>query len=442
MAAPRTQYARSGDIYLAYQVFGDGDRDIVLVLDWASHLEALWDQPLMEEFLTSLGRIGRVLWFDMRGIGMSDPVPGGASAPEDWVEDVAAVMAAAGSERATVVAQGHAAQMALMAAATHRERISSLVIYNGFARLARDDDYPAGMPVRAQEAVLELIASTWGTGAVAAALAPSVVDRPGVVEWWARVERFAGTPGTALAKARTIYELDVRHLLPLIATPTLVIHSRDNTYIRIAHGRYLAENIAGARLVELPSADHWPLPQPELLGAIEEFVTGSRSQQDDSDRVFAAVLFVDVASSTELVSEIGDRRWSATRDRFDQVVRDALTSYGGELVDTAGDGVLATFDGPARAVRCASYIRDALRRSGLEVRCGLHAGEVSRRPDGIAGIAVNIGSRVSDLAAPGEVLVTRTVRDLVAGSGIAFDERGEHELKGVSERWTLYAAVA
>ena len=413
----------------------------MLVLDWASHLEALWDQPLVEEFLTSLRRFGRVLWFDMRGIGMSDPVPGGASAPEDWVDDVAAVMDAAGSERATVIAQGHAAQMALMAAATHRERISSLVIYNGFARLARDDDYPAGMPVSAQEGILEIIDTTWGTGALATALAPSVVDQPGVVEWWARVERFAGTPGTALAKARTIYELDLRHVLPLIATPTLVIHSRDNTYIRVGHGRYLAENIAGARLVELPSADHWPLPQPELLGAIEEFVTGSRSQEDDSDRVFAAVLVVDVASSTELVSEIGDRRWSTTRDRFEQVVRDALTPYGGELVDTAGDGALATFDGPARAIRCASYIRDALRRSGLEVRCGLHAGELSRREGGVAGIAVHIGARVSALAAPGEVLVTRTVRDLVAGSGLVFEERGEYELKGVPDRWTLYAAV-
>jgi len=441
VAPPRTRYARSGDIYLAYQVFGEGDRDLVLVLDWASHLEALWDQPLVEEFLTSLRRFGRVLWFDMRGIGMSDPVPGGASAPEDWVDDVAAVMDAAGSERATVIAQGHAAQMALMAAATHRERISSLVIYNGFARLARDDDYPAGMPVSAQEGILEIIDTTWGTGALATALAPSVVDQPGVVEWWARVERFAGTPGTALAKARTIYELDLRHVLPLIATPTLVIHSRDNTYIRVGHGRYLAENIAGARLVELPSADHWPLPQPELLGAIEEFVTGSRSQEDDSDRVFAAVLVVDVASSTELVSEIGDRRWSTTRDRFEQVVRDALTPYGGELVDTAGDGALATFDGPARAIRCASYIRDALRRSGLEVRCGLHAGELSRREGGVAGIAVHIGARVSALAAPGEVLVTRTVRDLVAGSGLVFEERGEYELKGVPDRWTLYAAV-
>ena len=275
---PRTQYARSGEIELAYQVFGDGDHDVVLVLDWASHLESLWEQPLMVDFLTSLGRFARVLWFDMRGIGMSDPVPGGASAPEDWVDDVTAVMDAAGFQRASVIAQGHAVQRALLAAATHPERIESLVLYNGFARLARADDYPAGIPESAQAAVLDGIEQTWGTGALATALAPSVADRPGVIEWWGRVERFAGTPRTALAKARAIYELDLRHVLPLVAVPTLVIQSRDNMYVRADHGRYLAAHIAGARLLELESADHWPLPDPELLGAIEEFVTGERRE--------------------------------------------------------------------------------------------------------------------------------------------------------------------
>jgi class 3 adenylate cyclase len=442
VAPPRTQYARSGDVELAYQVFGEGDRDLVLVLDWASHLEALWEQPLTEEFLVALGRIGRVLWFDMRGIGMSDPVLGGAAAPEDWVEDVATVMDAAGSERATVFAQGHAVQMALMAATTHPERISSLVLYNGFARLARDDDYPAGMPTAAHDALLDVIGTQWGTGALATALAPSVVDRPGVREWWGRVERFAGTPRTALAKARTIYELDLRRVLPLVSVPTLVVHSRDNTYIRVGHGRYLAEHIPGAQLVELPSADHWPLPDPALLGAVEEFVTGTRTHVEDAERVLATVLVVDVVGSTERASELGDRRWSTIRDRFEDVVRGALGTHGGQLVDVAGDGVLATFDGPARAIRCAGQICDAVRALGLEVRCGAHAGEVNRRRGGIAGIAVHIGARVSALAAPDEVLVTRTVRDLVAGSGILFEDRGVHELKGVPDTWQLYAATS
>jgi class 3 adenylate cyclase len=441
VARPRTQYVRSGDADIAYQVFGRGDHDIVLVLDWASHLEALWEQPFMEELFDALGRFGRVLWFDMRGIGMSDPVPGGAAAPEDWVDDVTAVMDAAGFQRATVIAQGHAAQMALLAAASRPERCESLVLYNGYARLARDDDYPAGIPESAHETVLAAIEATWGSGALATALAPSIASRPGIVEWWGRVERYAGTPRTALAKARTIHDLDLRHVLPLVATPTLVIQTRDNTYVRAGHGRYLAEHIAGAQLVELDSADHWIVPSAEVLGAIEEFVTGSRRDVEDTDRVLATVLVVDIVGSTEQAVALGDRRWSVTRDRFEESARQALTAHGGELVDVAGDGILATFDGPARAVKCARQIQEAVRAQGMELRSGLHAGEVSRRAGRIAGIAIHIAARVAALAAPGEVLVTRTVRDLVAGSGLVFEQHGEHELKGVPERWALYAAV-
>jgi class 3 adenylate cyclase len=441
VAPPQTQYVTSGEVQLAYQVFGVGERELVLVIDWASHLEVAWDVPFMAEFLESLGRIGRVLWFDMRGIGMSDPVPGGVLAVEDWVGDVAAVMDAAGFGRATIVAQGHACQLALMAAATHPERISGLVLYNGFARLGRDDDYPAGMPERIHDLVLEQIATTWGTGAFAYILGPSIAEQPGVVHWWARMERFAGTPRMAVSKARTIYELDLRKALPLVAAPTVVVHARDNEYVQVGHGRYLAEHIEGARLVELDSADHWPMPESGLLGAVEEFVTGSRVVVDDADRVLATVLVVDVVGSTKRASELGDRRWSTLRARFEDLVRQGLRSHGGTLVDVVGDGALATFDGPARAIRCARYVRDTLHLQGLDVRSGLHAGEVTRSEGGIAGIAVHIGARVGALAAPGEVLVTRTVRDLVAGSGIAFEERGEHELKGVPDTWTLYAAV-
>jgi class 3 adenylate cyclase len=441
VAPPRTQYVTSGDVQLAYQVFGEGERHLVLVIDWVSHLEVVWDAPFMVEFLEALGRIGRVLWFDMRGLGMSDPVPGGVLAVEDWVGDVAAVMDAAGFRRATMVAQGHACQLALMAAATHPERISGLVLFNGFARLARDDDYPAGMPAEIHDVVLDQIASTWGTGMLAHIIAPSMVRQPGVVDWWGRMERFAGTPRMAVSKSRTIYELDLRNVLPLVAAPTLVVHARENEYVRVGHGRYLAEHIDGARLVELDGGVHWPTPDSGLLGAIEEFVTGSRAVVDDAERVLATVLVLDVVGSTEHASELGDRRWSTLRTRFEDVVRQGLGSYGGTLVDVAGDGALATFDGPARAVRCARYVRDTVRVQGLDVRSGLHAGEVTRRDGGIAGIAVHIAARVETLAAPGEVLVTRTVRDLVAGSGIAFEERGEHELKGVPDRWALYAAV-
>jgi len=441
MPAPQTLYAKSGDVHLAYQSIGEGPRDIVLVLDWASHLEAVWEQPFIQEFIASVNRYARVLWFDMRGVGLSDRVTD-AGATEEWMEDVFAVMDAAGSDRATLIAHGHGVQMALMSAATHPDRVESLVLMNGFARFSRADDYPAGMPAEAAELLLKQIEQTWGTGAMAGPLAPSVASHPGIQEWYGRVERFAATPGTAIAKMRAILDLDVRRVLPLVSAPTLVIQSRNGTFVRAAHGRYLAEHLPNARLLERDSADHWPLPEPDLLGAIEEFVTGARLYDAEADRVLTTVLFVDVAGSTERASEIGDRRWRELLERFEDTVRRSLVTHRGELVNRAGDGILATFDGPARAVRCAGDIRDTIRRAGLDVRCGLHTGEVTRRNGDVAGIAVHIGARVSSAASPGEVLVTRTVRDLVAGSGIGFDERGEHLLKGVPESWALYAAGA
>jgi class 3 adenylate cyclase len=440
LASTRTRYARSGNADIAYRVYGEGPDDIVLSYDWGTHLEALAEQPLFESFVLSLARFARVLWFDMRGIGMSSPVVGDPPI-EWWMDDLVAVMDAEGSETATLVAHGHAAQMAVMAAASHPERVSSLVLLNGFARYARADDYPAGMPPHVQEIYKAHVEANWGNGTMAYVLGPSIADRPGIVDWWGRVERLAATPVRARSRLDSVLELDVRHVLPLVEVPTLVIHSRDNEYVRVGHGRYLAEHIPGARLVERDSADHWPLPEADLVGPIEEFVTGSRSEAHDADRFLAAVLFVDLVGSTEQLSEIGDSSWRLLLDRFEETTRTVLGYHGGRLDDTTGDGLLATFDGPARAIRCAQQIRDEVRRVGLEIRSGLHAGEVIRRSDSIAGITVHIGARVSALAGPGEVLVTRTVRDLVAGSGIAFEDRGEHELKGVPDRWALYAVV-
>jgi class 3 adenylate cyclase len=440
MAAPRTHYARSGDLHLAYQVIGDGPRDVVFALDWASHLEVLWEQPFVQELVSSLSRFARVLWFDMRGVGLSDRILGETVAPEDWIEDVAAVMDAAGSERASFIAHGHAAQMALMSAATHPDRVDSLVLINGFARFARAPDYPAGIPAAAAEGALEQISQTWGTGVMANVLGPSVASNPGMIDWYGRLERFAASPGTALATMRGILELDVRKVLPLVTSPTLVIQNQGDVFVRAGHGRYLAEHIPGARLVERDSADHWPVPDRDLVAAIEEFVTGSRVEETEVDRVLTTILFVDVVGSTERVSELGDRRWQSLLDHFAATVERELVAHRGDLIGRSGDGVLATFDGPARAIRCARDIRDAVQRSGIDVRCGVHTGEVTRRNGDVAGIAVHIGARVSSAAAPGEVLVTRTVRDLVAGSGIAFADRGEHALKGVSDLWTLYAA--
>jgi class 3 adenylate cyclase len=418
-------------------VLGDGPRDVVLVLDWTSHLEVLWEQSFVEDFLTSLTRFARVLWFDMRGVGLSDRVAAEVPA-EEWMEDVGVVMDAAGSERATLIGHGHAAQMVLMFAATYPERVDSLVLINGFARLARDDDYPAGVPPEVHGLLTEGIEQQWGTGAMAAVLAPSIADRPGLQDWYGRVERNAAGPGTAVAMMRATLDLDVREILPLVAAPTLVVQNRDNEVVRAGHGRYLAEHLPNARLLERESADHWPLPDPDLLGALEEFIAGSRSEVH-AERFLATVLVCDVAGSTERVAEIGDERWRTLRDRFEETVRRELHAHRGDFVDAAGDGVLATFDGPARAIRCARHIRESVQRSGIDVRSGLHTGEVTRRVGGIAGIAVHIAARVSSTAKPGEVLVTRTVRDLVAGSGIVLEDRGEHELKGVPERWPIYA---
>jgi class 3 adenylate cyclase len=442
MTLARTQYARSGDADIAYRVTGDGPRDVVLAFDFASHLEEVASHPMVAQFIGGLERFARVLLFDMRGIGMSGGVSSASAALESWMDDVVAVMESAGSRRATFVAQGHAAQMAMMTAAAYPDRVAALVLINAWARFARADDFPVGVPVEAHEAILRAVEEQWGTGADLAVVAPSLIDRPGAREWWARVERYSAPPGVARARMQAILELDVRDVLPLIRAPALVIHSRDNTWVRVGHGRHLAETIPGARLVELESADHAMNFDLDLVGLIEEMVTGARSDAPAADRALATVLFVDVVGSTQYASAAGDESWRAVLGHVEHVAEDAIRLYEGVLERHTGDGVLATFDGPARAIRCAARISDEARRGGVEVRCGLHAGEVIRRPEGLAGLAVHIGARVCDLAAPGEVLVTRTVRDLVAGSGIVFEERGERELKGVPDRWAVYAAVA
>ena len=442
MALAKTQYVRSGDADIAYRVTGAAPHDVVLAFDFASHLEEVAEHPQMREFVGGLERFARVLMFDMRGVGMSAGVATTTAALESWMDDVVAVMEAAESRRATFVAQGHAAQMALMTAAAYPDRVASLVLINGWARFARADDYPAGVPEEAHEPILRAIEERWGTGDDLAVIGPSLVDRPGVREWWARVERYSAPPSVARARMQAILELDVRHVLPLIHAPTLVVHSRDNAWVRVGHGRYLAENIPGAELVEVESADHTMTFNLDLVARVEEMVTGARTDALAADRVLATVLFVDIVGSTQYASAAGDESWRVALGHVEHVADDAIGLYEGTLERHTGDGVLATFEGPARAIRCAVRICDEARRGGVEVRCGLHAGEVIRRPEGLAGLAVHIGARVCDLAVPGEVLVTRTVRDLVAGSGIVFEERGEHELKGVPDAWTLYAAVA
>ena len=385
MPLAQTQYVRSGDADIAFQVIGEeGSRDIVLCLDWGTHLEAVADQPEISDFVRALVRFARVLFFDMRGVGMSTSVAEGVPI-ESWMDDLVAVMDAAASQRATLLAHGQASQMAVMAAATHPERVTSLVLVNGFARFSRAEDYPAGMPPNVLEAYLDNVETQWGKGTLASFLGPSVWERPGVVEWWGRLERYAASPRLARARAEGMMDVDVRQLLPLVDVPTLVVHSRANEYVRVGHGKFLAEHIPDATLLERDSADHWPLAEPDLVGAIEQFVTGERSPMADTDRVLASVLFMDVVGSTERASELGDQSWRLALDLFERKVREGLALYAGQLTSTAGDGMLATFDGPARAIRCARHIRDELARSGLEVRTGLHAGEVTKRGDDVAG---------------------------------------------------------
>jgi class 3 adenylate cyclase len=430
------------EFQIAYQVLGEGELDLVFVFDWASNVELVWKHPSVERFLRRLASFSRLIVFDMRGMGLSDPVPSPSPQPlEEWMDDVRSVMDAVGSERAGIVGHGHGGQLGMLFAAAHPERTHALVTINAFARLARDRDYPAGMPTSVQATVLELIREGWGTGVALSVLAPDLAGDEQAVRWWASLERAGGTPRRAARKQQLVLETDVRHVLPAIKVPTLVVQTSGNRYVVPGHGQYLAEHIPGARYLELPGAGHWPWASADALpslDAIEEFLTGTRSSLG-TERVLATVAFTDIVGSTELASELGDRRWRELLETHDSVARREIEAARGRLVKTTGDGMLATFDGPARAIRAIRAIEASLRGVGLPVRGGLHAGEVEVRGDDVGGIAVHIASRVADLAGPGEVLVSSTVKDLVAGSGLAFEDRGAHELRGVPGAWRVFA---
>ena len=441
MALARTQYVRSGDADIAYQVLGDGPHRIVVVLDWASHLEALVEQPFIAEWFTSLARFSRVLWLGTRGVGMSGPLNEG-SPLASWMHDLVTVMDAAGFERASLVSHGLGAQMALIAAATYPERVDSLVVVNGYARFAQADDYPAGLPEHLHEPYLDALERQWGApvSMLMDSARRSFTDRAswsGGRESSASVRHRAShghssrefSRSTCATRSHSWRSPRLSSTAATTCSPAWVMGATWPTTSRARVTSSATARITGRCRIRISSARS------------RSSSPGRRAGAGDWDRVLATILFVDVVGSTEFAAELGDRTWRVALERFEHVVRTALAAFDGKLEDTAGDGVLATFDGPTHAIRCARRIRDEARLSGLEVRCGLHAGEVTRRSGGIAGIAVHIGARVSALAEPGEVLVTRTVRDAVVGSGIVFEERGEHELKGVPDRWALYAAA-
>jgi class 3 adenylate cyclase len=436
------RYADSGGTQIAYQVTGSGDRDLVMAFDWASHLELFWTYVRTERFLRRLGSFSRLILFDVRGMGLSDPV---TELPplEQWMDDVLAVMDAVGSERAAMVGHGHGGQLGMLAAASHPERVDALVTINAFARLARGDDYPAGMPLGVQEKVLADIERYWGTGEALALIAPDIADDPEAGRVWAAMERAAGSPKRAMTKQRLILDLDVRDVLPSIRVPTLVVQSAGSRYVIAEHGRYLAEHIAGARYLELDDRGHWPWVGPDaerLFEEVERFVTGSRVPVA-TERVLATVAFTDVVGSTQLAAELGDRRWRELLETHDSVAAREVGAVHGRVVKQTGDGLLATFDGPARAIGAVESISRTLAPLGLTIRGGVHTGEIEIRGADVGGLAVHIGARISELAEPGEVLVSSTVRDLVAGSGLSFEERGAHELRGIPGEWRLYSVV-
>jgi pimeloyl-ACP methyl ester carboxylesterase len=438
---PTTQYARRGDIHIAYQALGDGDRDLVYLPGIWSHLEHFWREPLYARLLERLASFSRLILLDTRGVGMSDR-PGELPLLEQQVDDVLAVLDAVGSEQATIMGISQSGPLAVLFAATHPGRTAGLVLYGSYAAARRSEGYPWGRSPEWIEDYLDRMDREWGSGTDYDLVAPSHRSDDALRAWWASLERHSSAPGNAMAYLRAHSQDDVCALLGSISVPTLVLHRTDDPYRDVAHGRYLADHIPGARLGELPGGDHLPYlgDQDALLGEIETFLTGA-SDGAEADRVLATVLFTDIVGSTMHASELGDEAWRAVLDRHNGIVRDTLARYRGVEVNTAGDGFLARFDGPARAIRCALSLRDEVRRLGIEIRAGIHTGEIELMGDDIGGISVHIGARVATEAGPGEVLVSRTVKDLVAGSGISFTDRGLFSLKGIPDEWRLFAAA-
>jgi len=433
---PETQYARSGEVHIAYQVLGDGPLDLVFVPGFVSHLEFQWEEPMQARFFRRLASFSRLIRFDKRGSGLSDRVKTGNL--EERMDDVRAVMDAVGSERAALLGLSEGGPLSLAFAATYPERTSALILWNTYARLRRAPDYPCGIEPEKIDQMIEAIKAQWGTGAFVSFFVASAAGDEGFRNWWTRCERLAMSPGAALDGMRWIVEIDATRVLPVIRVPTLVLHAVGDSLMPPDHGRYMAQRIAGARYVELPGEDHFAWTTGDAVtDEVEEFLTGARPAPE-VDRVLATVLFTDIVGSTELASRLGDRAWRDLLERHHALVRKELARFRGREVNTAGDGFLATFDGPARAVRCACSIRDGVHQLGIEIRAGLHTGEVELMGDNIGGIAVHIGARVSAAARANEVLASSTLKDLVVGSGLRFSDRGAHVLKGVPDEWRLF----
>ena len=446
VAAPEVRYAKTPDgAHLASVVLGSGAVDLVEVGNGTNmSIEAAYDEPRWESYLAALGSFARLIRFDPRGIGLSDPLGTSGATIEQYANDTLAVMEAAGSREAALLAAGHSGPVAIYLATTQPARVRALILINTYARVVQGDDYPHGIPLDRYNVFVE---SLIDPAPVAGAeetddlplMAPSRLGDPAFKSWWRQTGHRGASPATALAMFVLARDSDVRELLPEIQVPTLVVHARGNKFVRAEFGRYLADHIPKATYVEMSSADHVPWSDDtDLVGDIEEFLTGTRHAALGNRRL-ATVLFTDIVGSTEAARGLGDQAWRDRLDRHDLLTERQLSRFGGRLVKTTGDGVLATFDGPAAAIRCAQAIADAVSQIGIDIRCGIHVGEVEQRDDDIAGIAVHTAQRICSTARPGEILVSRVVGDLVAGSGIEFDDQGERELKGVPGAWRLFA---
>ena len=436
------RFARSGDVDIAYRVVGDGPTDLVYAQGAYTHLEINWELPQFRRYCERLAEFTRLILFDKRGMGMSDRVPG-ATTLEVRMDDIRAVMDAVGSERAAVMGESEGGPLAILFAAAHPERTVGLILQGAEVRERRDEDWPWGECTDAEfEAYITSIPEHWGKGEGSLTyLAPSVGDVEWGRVWFGRLERHAATPSAWEAFARMAFDIDVRHVVPSINVPSLIVHAVDDQICTVENARFLARTIPGARYVELSGGDHVPWFDPDVVIAeIREFLTGKR-EAGTPDRALATVLFTDLVGSTKQAAELGDRRWRDLVEQHHAAVRKELIRFDGREVDTAGDGFFATFDGPARGIRCAQAIVTAVRPLDLEVRAGLHTGEVELADGKVAGIAVNIGARVAAQADAGEVLVSGTVRDLVAGSGLEFEDRGATPLKGIPGEWRLFAVV-
>lgn len=442
MRLPKTKYAKSGDISVAYQVIGDGPTDVIFVPGFVSHLDLAWDDPAYADWMTRLSGLCRLILIDKRGTGLSDRDVG-ESTLEERMDDLRAVLDTVGSKQCTVFSISEGGALSMLFAATYPERVSRLIMYSVFVCGLESADFPAGREQqRLLDEVAEAIPTSWGDGLLARYIAPSVPASPESVDYAGRYERACASPQAALRQLRWCKELDARPIATSVQVPSLILHRTGDKMVPVGVGRWLGQHIQGARYLELPGDFHlpWHDPGSTVFNTIAEFVTGERGH-DEVDRVLATVLFTDIVGSTERAAAVGDHEWRNLLSRHHTTVRRELTRFRGNEIDTAGDGFLAAFDGPARAVRCAQSIRDAVKPLGIEVRAGVHTGECLRVGQKLAGIAVHTGARVLSCAGPGEVWVSGTVRDLVAGSGLNFEDRGTRSLKGIPGEWRLFTVA-